>query len=121
MRAIAWMEAHQSDVQYISYWTITEFSAAMSAKLRNKEVSANRRADALARFGAMTAKVFTVLPVATAQFHAAAQFADNHELVIRSGDALHLAICAEYQTTLCTMDRRLAVAGPALGIMTQLV
>jgi len=38
--------------------------------------------------------------------------------VHRAADALHLAICADHGATLCTLDRRLSEAGPALGVKT---
>ena len=41
--------------------------------------------------------------------------------VHRAADALHLAICADHGATLCTLDRRLADAGPALGVKTTLL
>ena len=40
---------------------------------------------------------------------------------MRAGDALHLAICADHGATLCTLDRRLAEAGPALGVKATLL
>jgi len=40
------------------------------------------------------------------------------EAAYRAADALHLAICADHGATLCTLDRRLGEAGPALGVKT---
>ena len=69
----------------------------------------------------MTATL-TRLPVARSAFRAGARFADQHGMMgIPSGDALHLAICAELGLTLCTLDRRLAQVGLALGIETRLL
>ena len=72
-------------------------------------------------FTTMSAETFTVLPMSGAQFRTAARFADQHALGLRAGDALHLAICADTGATLCTLDRRLSEAGPALGVKTALV
>ena len=69
----------------------------------------------------MSAETFTVLPVSAAQFRTAARFADKHALGLRAGDALHLAICADHAATLCTLDRRLSEAGPALAVKTALL
>ena len=55
------------------------------------------------------------------QVRTAARFADRHELGLRVGDALHLAVCADHGATLCTLDRRLAEAAPALGVRTTLL
>jgi predicted nucleic acid-binding protein len=49
-------------------------------------------------------------------FRAAARFADQSELNLRSGDALHLAICANHGALLCTLDRRLAESAPRVGV-----
>ena len=73
-------------------------------------------ADRSASAGTMSAETFTVLPVSGAQFRTAARFADQHALGLRAGDALHLAICEDHGATLCTLDRRLGEAGPALGV-----
>ena len=63
----------------------------------------------------------TILLVSGLQFRTAARFADQHMLDLRAGDALHLAICADHGATLCTLDRRLSEAGPALGVKTMLL
>jgi predicted nucleic acid-binding protein len=55
------------------------------------------------------------------QFRAAAKFADQHALGLRAGDALHLAIASEHGAMVHTLDQRLAKAGPALGVPTQLL
>jgi len=72
-------------------------------------------------FNKLVAESFTVLPVTGGQFRAAARFADQHTLGLRAGDALHLAVASEHGATVHTLDRRLAEAGPALGVPTQLL
>jgi len=51
----------------------------------------------------------------------AAAFVDQQKLGLRAGDALHLAVAASHGASVHTLDRRLAEAGPALGISTWLV
>jgi hypothetical protein len=60
------------------------------------------------------------LPVTGQHFRTAARFVDRHELRLRAGDALHLAVASEQGATLVTRDKTLAAAGPALGAPTQL-
>ena len=48
----------------------------------------------------------------------AARFADQFAVGLRAGDALHLVICADHGAALCTLDRVLGKAGPALGVKT---
>jgi predicted nucleic acid-binding protein len=81
-------------------------------------MDAVHRADALAMFTRLSADSFTILPVTGLQFRTAARFADQYALGLRAADALHLAICADHGATLCTLDRRLSAAGPALGVKT---
>jgi predicted nucleic acid-binding protein len=116
-----WLGARTSDDLLISDWVNTEFSAALSIKLRSEQIDEATRTGSLAGYNCLRRASLTVLPVTPEQFHAAASFADRYALGLRAGDALHLAIAAKHGATLCTLDRRLSDAGPKLGIATLLV
>lgn len=116
-----WLSRQKRDPLAISEWVVTEFSAALSIKLRTGQIQADHRADALAAFARLTAESLQMLPVLPTHFRTAARFADQQALLLRSGDALHLAVAAEHGATLYTLDERLAHAGPALGIRTRLL
>jgi len=116
-----WIGQQDPSLIAISDWVTTEFSSALSIKLRTGRIAAVHRADALAAFSRLASDTFTVLPISGAQFRLAARFADHHALGLRAGDALHLAVVAENGATLCTLDRRLGEAGLALGIPTLLL
>jgi predicted nucleic acid-binding protein len=120
-RVQVWLGARASDDLLISDWVTTEFSAALSIKLRSRQIDKDTRSQALAGYSSLYRTNLTILTVAQEQFHAAAQFADQYALGLRAGDALHLAIAAKNGATLCTLDRRLGNAGPKLGIATLLV
>jgi hypothetical protein len=105
----------------ISDWVITEFSSALSLKLRAGQLEPSHRADALATFTRLSVESLAILPVSSLQFRTAARLADRHALGLRAGDALHLAICADHGATLCTLDRRLSDAGSTLGLKTMLL
>jgi predicted nucleic acid-binding protein len=120
-RMQAWLGAQEPDDLAISEWVTTEFSAALSIKLRTGQIAATHRADALAMFRHLMAGSFAILLVSGLQFRTAARFADQSALGLRAGDALHLAICADHGATLCTLDRRLGEAGPPLGVKTALL
>lgn len=117
-RVKAWLDAQAPAELAISDWVVTEFSSALSIKLRNGKIDVLRRAAAFAAFASLTAESFIVLSVAPQQFRLAARFADQQLLGLRGGDALHLAICAHHGAALCTLDVRLAEAGPAVGVNT---
>ena len=102
----------------ISEWTVAEFSSALSIKLRTGAIDAALRADALAALARLCSDSFALLPITSNEFHAATRFVDQFALGLRAGDALHLAVCAAHGATLCTLDRRLAEAGPPLGVST---
>jgi predicted nucleic acid-binding protein len=120
-RMQAWLTAQAPDTLSISVWVATEFSAALSIKLRTGDIDAAHRANALAAFALLSEESFALLGVSATNFRAAALFADQSQLGLKAGDALHLAICAEHGAELCTLDRRLSGAGPALGVRTALL
>lgn len=120
-RMQAWLAEQEPDSLAISEWVTTEFSSALSLKLRSGQIEPVHRADALAMFTRLSADSLAILPVSVSQFRTAARFADQHALGLLAGDALHLAICADHGATLCTLDRRLGEAGPALGVKTMML
>jgi uncharacterized protein len=111
-----WLGAQSGGDLPISHWVVTEFSSALSLKLRTGQVDATERTETLADFEKLWTCSLTLLPITEAHFSTAARFADQHELGLRAGDALHLAICADHGAALYTLDRRMADAGRALGV-----
>lgn len=120
-RIQAWLGERKPEDLLISEWVMTEFSSALSIKVRTGQIGVEHRAAALAALTRLSAESFTVLPVMTSHFRTAAHFSDQYALALRAGDALHLAVARESGVTLCTMDRRLAEGGMALGVGTLLL
>jgi len=116
-----WLGEQTPNDLVISDWVAAEFSAALSIKLRTGAIEAAHRAETLTMFAGLCNDNFTVLPVSRLQFRIAARFADQYTLGLRAGDALHLAVCADYGATICTIDRRLSGAASALGVKTALL
>lgn len=117
----AWLSGQVTEELAISDWVVTEFSAALSIKLRTKQIAATQRADASAQFAHIVAHNLKVLGISKSHFAAAADFASQQSLSLKAGDALHLAIAAREGALLCTLDKKLADAGPPLGVRTKLL
>jgi len=117
----AWLDDQEPAELAISEWVATEFSAALSIKLRTRQIAVNDRANALARFAIWCAENLANLPISGLHFRTAAHFADQHALGLRAGDALHLAIAADHGATVATLDHRLSEAGSALGVRVALL
>ena len=76
----AWLGEQEPGGLAISDWVITEFSAALSMKLRSGQIEAIHRAGALAMFTRLSVDSLTFLLVSGLQFRTAARFADQHIL-----------------------------------------
>lgn len=100
----------------MSGWVATEVSSALSIKIRRKELSVDDRNAILSEWRGLCAASFEDLPIAADQFDKAISFADRHDLGLRAGDALHVAIAAAHGCTLVTLDRVLAAAAPQCGV-----
>src|SRR5438128_3438251 len=79
-RLQSWLAQQHADDLAISDWVATEFSSALSIKLRTGQIGEGHRAEVLAMFTRLTTDSLTVLPVSRFQFRAAARFADHHAL-----------------------------------------
>ncbi len=112
----AWLSQQATDQLTISDWVVTEFSSALSIKARIGAIDTSQHAATLAQFTQLAVNTFGRLPVETTSFRTAARYCDQAHLNLRAGDALHLAISAEYGATMCTLDLALGRAAPLVGV-----
>lgn len=115
-RLVSWLRANEAAGLAISPWVATEVASALSLKIRTGELTLEQRAEAMAGWQQMREGSLAVLPIDENAFEAAARFAERHDLSLRAGNALHLAIASSAGCTLVTLDERLAKAAPEVGV-----
>jgi uncharacterized protein len=113
---LAWYQQQSADAIVISDWSITEFSSALSHKVRTGYLDAAGQSLALAAFRQATQNSFHVLRVQPDDFVRAAIFANQATSGLRAGDALHLSICYGAALKLVTFDKRLVAAAHSVGV-----
>jgi predicted nucleic acid-binding protein len=116
-----WLAAQPAGQLAVSDWVLTEFSSALSVKVRMGQLSPPDRAEVLAVFAELVEGSFEVLPVSRLDFRTAARFADQYATGLRAGDALHLAVARNHGTRIRALDRRLVAAAEALGVSAVLL
>ncbi len=115
-RVQSWLAAQDADALVTSDWTVTEFSSALSIKMRAGKIGAGQRAAALAALAKIAAQSLEMLAIGARDFAAAARLADHDVLGLRAGDALHLAVASAHGATIVTLDRKFAAAAEPLGV-----
>lgn len=116
-----WLATAADDGLAISDWVVTEVAPALSLIERAGRLVAEGRARAWSNLQQLMAADLTVLPVSRQAFHIAAEMAGRASLGLRAGDALHLAVAAEFGARVVTRDVGQAQAARALGQPTHLL
>jgi uncharacterized protein len=88
-RVQSWMARQEPESLCITNWAQTEFSSALSMKVRLGILSEDRRAMKLRDFAKLCDEHLVVIPTAAIHFAVARKLADRHLLGLRAGDALH--------------------------------
>ncbi|MEO5343599.1 MAG: type II toxin-antitoxin system VapC family toxin [Gammaproteobacteria bacterium SHHR-1] len=116
-----WLSAQDPATLAISDWVITEFSAALSIKIRKQHLSVAHRAKVLSAFNSLVKQTLTLIPLSSMDFLTAARLADQYSTGLRAGDALHLALASSQGACIYSLDKTLVTAAIQLGIRAKLL
>lgn len=120
-RMQGWLADQSVGMLAISDWVVTEFSAALSLKVRTGQIDKAHRAEAMAAFAKLSHESLDIFAIGAVEFRAAAHFCDQYASGLRAGDALHIAVAANRGARLVTLDKKLSDAGAALNVRTRLL
>ena len=98
-------------------WLLTEFSSALSIKLRTGSITDTHAKQVRKEFALLVEGGVRIYPVSRDAFRHAAKLAQQHEYGLRSGDSLHLAVALELGVShMATLDAMLAANSQRNGI-----
>ena len=99
----------------LSQWTVSEFSSALSHQQRLGRLDADEREAAEAELDRWLSQGVTMIEIGNDDVQAARSLL-RFDPVLRTPDALHLAVTERLGTALATYDRRLAASAASIGI-----
>lgn len=105
----------------VSEFAAAEVASALSRLVRTGRLQAEDAANRLADFDAWRAAATEELDLQASDIRLAGVYVRRFDLMLRAPDALHAAACQRSAMLLVTLDKRLAAAAKALGIMVHLL
>jgi predicted nucleic acid-binding protein len=112
---VEWLESSREPVA-ISDWTLVEFAAATSMKLRTGQISVAKATKAAQEMQSFSRGQCLVALPERETFVRAAEWARQPGLQLRAGDALHLAIARQLNAArLACLDNAMIASAGALG------
>jgi len=105
-----------ADALLLADFTEGEVASAVSRLVRMRELTQSQGVAALADFDRWRLAETTPLEIEPADIQDAIRLVRRFELMLRTPDALHLAIAARSSAALVTLDDRLATAAQAIGL-----
>ena len=113
---MAWY-AGLRDAPVSSDWVLTEFSSAISIKLRTGQLSEANAKRVHKEFDLLVAGGLRLAPISRSAYSHAAKMVKSHQHGLRAGDSLHLAVALELGAShMATMDGTLAKNAKRKGL-----
>ena len=105
-----------------STWAFTEFSSALSLKVRTSQITEKQSREAWKKFDALCQNDIELLPIESKAYYSAGILVVDSKSNLRAGDALHLAVAKQLKSkSLATLDKVLAKNAGILKIQTVLI
>ena len=105
------------DTPFCADWLLTEFSSAISIKLRARQLTEIHAKRVHKEFDLLAAGGIRLVSVSRAAFKQAADMVKQHRHGLRDGDSLHLAVALELGVShMATLDRTLAKNAKRKGL-----
>lgn len=117
-----WLLAHGEEALWISHWVLLEVAGVMASCVRRGQLTAQRAHTLAGELEAFRQERLALLEPRGSDFLQARQWLQTqHEIPLRSGDALHLALARRHRLTLVSADQTLGRCAKALGLPIQLI
>ena len=113
---VDWLDSSREPMA-ISEWTLVEFAAATSIKIRTGQISASQAKKAAAELESFVRGQCQIAVPDRGTFVQAAELASQPGLQLRAGDALHLAIARQLNASkLACIDNAMVASARSLGV-----
>lgn len=105
-----------------STWAFTEFSSALSLKVRTGQITEKQSREAWKKFDGLCQNDIELLPIENKVYYSAGILVIDSKSNLRAGDALHLAVARQLKSkSLATLDKVLAKNASNVKIQAVLI
>jgi len=105
-----------------STWAFTEFSSALSLKVRTGQITEKQSREAWKKFDGLCQNDIELLPIENEVYYSAGILVIDSKSNLRAGDALHLAVAKQLKSkSLATLDKVLAKNASNVKIQAVLI